>query len=68
MSHTLMIRSNLNGNVIDIEGNSTKEGANLDAYPPKVDAPSLNLNAEPFAANQTWEVLPDPAGSSHHII
>jgi len=69
MSAALMIQSNLDGNVIDIQGNSTQAGAKLDAYPPKVDTPSLDFNAEPkFAANQTWEVLQDPLGSTHHII
>ncbi len=69
MGDNLMIRSIMNGNdgnVIDIEGNSTKEGAFLDAYPPKV-ARSLE-GPVTFAANQTWQVLRDPAGSSHHII
>jgi hypothetical protein len=63
----IMIQCKLNvGNVIDIQENSTKPGALLDAYPPKA---SQSLT-EPttLAANQTWEVLPDPAGSSHFII
>jgi len=63
----LMIKSNL-GNVIDIEGNSTNAGANLDAYTPKVDAPSLGTGGKPVSANQAWEILPDPAGSSFYII
>jgi Ricin-type beta-trefoil lectin domain-like len=63
----VMIKSNLDGNVIDIQGNSTQAGAKLDAFPPKVGTPSLDM-ATQFAANQTWEVLRDPAGSTHYII
>jgi hypothetical protein len=62
-----MIQSRLNGNVIDIQGNSTNQGALLDAFPPKVGTRSLSGPTQ-FAANQTWEILPDPAGSSHFII
>jgi hypothetical protein len=65
-STPIMIKCRLNGNVVDIENNSTTPGTSLDAFPPKVGE-SLNGPAT-FAANQTWEVLPDPAGSSHHII
>jgi Ricin-type beta-trefoil lectin domain-like len=39
----------------------------LDAFPPKVGTPSLDM-ATQFAANQTWEVLPDPAGSTLYIV
>jgi hypothetical protein len=67
MSTRIMITSKLNGNVIDIQENSTKPGALLDAFPPKVGQ-SLNPGPATFAANQTWEVLPDPAGSGHFII
>jgi hypothetical protein len=60
--------TNQNGNVIDIEKNSTTAGARLDAYPTKV-GPSLNFNNEPpFAPNQSWEIVADPAGSTHWII
>ena len=41
MSTRIMITSKLNGNVIDIQENSTKPGALLDAFPPKVGQ-SLN--------------------------
>jgi hypothetical protein len=62
MATPMMIESSLNGNVIDIQGNSL-----LDAYPPKthlvLEGPPI-----PLAANQTWEVLANPAGSSHFII
>jgi hypothetical protein len=51
---------------IDIRENSKKSGALLDAFPQEV-WPSLDGPAT-FAANQTWEILPDPAGSSHFII
>ena len=68
MSTHLMIKSNLNGNVIDIERNSSQAATNLDAFPPKVSTPTLGGTPTPFAGNQTWEVLPDPAGSSHYII
>lgn len=67
MSVALMIKSNLNGNVIDIEGNSTVEGAKLDAFPAKVGTPSLVAPTQ-FAANQSWIVLRDPKGSEHYII
>jgi hypothetical protein len=66
MSSELMIKSNLDGNVIDIKGNSTVGGAQLVAYPPKATQ-SLDKPVQ-FTANQTWKVLPDPAGSSHHIV
>jgi hypothetical protein len=46
------IVSKLNGNVIDIEGDSTKPGALLDAYPKKSGA-----------GNQLWYFVSDPAGS-----
>ena len=52
------IVSKLNGNVIDIEGNSTKAGAALDAYPQK------NHGND----NQLWEFIADPAGSGYFFI
>lgn len=67
MANPIMIKCRFNGNVIDIEDNSIKSGALLDAFPPKVGQ-SLNPGPATFAANQTWEVLPDPAGSPHSII
>lgn len=71
MATPIMIQCKLNGqdlvgNVIDIQDNSTQPGALLDAYPPK--AGQSLTKPTTFAANQTWEVLPDPAGSSHFII
>jgi hypothetical protein len=71
MTIPIMIQCKLNGknmvgNVIDIQDNSTEPGALLDAYPPKVGQ-SLTQPTT-FAANQTWEVLPDPLHSSHSII
>jgi hypothetical protein len=72
MATPIMIQCRLTGqdntgNVIDIQGNSVKPGTLLDAFPQKV-WPSLNSGPAIFAANQTWEVLPDPAGSHHFII
>jgi hypothetical protein len=66
MSDKLMIKSNLDGYVIEIAGNSDQGGAQLTANPPAVDQ-SLDKSVQ-FAADQAWEVLSDPAGSSHHII
>jgi hypothetical protein len=66
MSTGLMIKSNLDGYVIDIKGNSTVGGIQLVADPPAVGQ-SLNKPVS-FAADQAWKVLSDPAGSSHHII
>jgi hypothetical protein len=71
MATVIMMSSKLNGYVIDIENNSTTEGAGLDAFPPKSGTvPVLIPGGKPpeFAANQSWEVLPDPAGSKHVII
>jgi hypothetical protein len=67
MSTPIMIYSRLNGNVIDIRENSTQSGAGLDAFPSKTHL-NLTGNPEPLAANQTWEVLPNPAGPDHFII
>jgi hypothetical protein len=63
MATPTMIRCKLNNNVIDI---STKSGALLDAAPSK--ASQSPRGPTTLAANQTWEVLPDPARSSHFII
>jgi len=66
MAAPMMINSKLNGNVIDIQDNSTTPGTLLDAFPPKAH---LSLTGPTtLAANQTWEVLADPAGSPHFII
>jgi hypothetical protein len=66
MPTVIMLRSRLNSNVVDIEGDSTSDGAALDAYPSKVGE---SLSGPPtFAANQTWEVVPDPLGSPHSLL
>src|ERR1700678_497163 len=52
------IKSKLSGNVIDIQGGSTKIGALLDAYPQKSTG----------ADNQLWEFVADPAGSGYFFI
>jgi hypothetical protein len=52
------IKSRLDGNVIDIEGASTKAGALLDAYPQKSSGTD----------NQLWEFVADPAGSGYCFI
>lgn len=67
MANPVMIKCRLTGNVIDIEDNSTTSGALLDAFPPKVRQ-SLKPGPASYAANQTWEVLPDPAGSPDSFI
>jgi hypothetical protein len=46
------IKSKLSGNVIDIQGASTKSGARLDAFPPK----------DKDNDNQLWEFVSDPTG------
>ena len=71
MSQVMMIRSLLNSYVIDIKDNSANPGAALDAFPAKSGTvPVLDPGApQPkIADNQSWEVLPDPAGSRHSII
>jgi len=52
------IKSKLNGNVVDIQGASTKAGALLDAYTQKSSG----------ADNQLWEFVADPAGSGYFFI
>jgi hypothetical protein len=65
MTIPIMINSRLNGNVIEIPGNSTQPAA-LDAFPPKAH---LSLTGPvQLAAEQTWEVLPNPDGPNHFII
>ena len=71
MSQVIMIRSLLNGHVIDIKDNSTVAGAGLDALLARSGTvPVLDPSEPPpkIAANQGWEIVPDPAGSKHHII
>jgi len=58
---TVMIQNKLTGHVIDIQGNSTANGAPLDAYHAK-------LGSGENSTNQQWQFLPDPAGSGHYII
>jgi hypothetical protein len=75
---SVMIRSNLTGintginndsnsNVIEIRGNSMQAGAGLDAAQAQAGF-TLSPTPEHLATGQTWQVLPDPAGSTHHII
>ena len=52
------IKSQLSGNVIDIQQNSTKPGTLLDAFSQKTSG----------NANQLWEFVADPAGSGHFFI
>jgi hypothetical protein len=52
------ISSQLNGNMIDIEGASEKAGTLLDAFPQKTTS----------ADNQLWEFISDPAGSGFCFI
>jgi hypothetical protein len=71
MAQVMMICSMLSGSVIEIANDSTAQGARLDANPPKSGTvPVLTPGAGPpkLAANQSWEILPDPLGSPHYII
>jgi hypothetical protein len=52
------IKSKLNGNVVDIQGASTKAGALLDAYPQKTSG----------TENQLWQFYQDPSGSGYFFI
>ena len=52
------IKSMLDGTVIDVQGNSTADGALLDAYPQKTTDTD----------NQLWQALADPAGSGYYFI
>lgn len=66
MATPIMINSRLNGNVISIQASSKNGNTPLDALPPTAH---LSLTGPTtLAPNQTWEVLPDPAGSFHFII
>ena len=58
MSNYYFIKSKLSGNVIDIEGASTANGALLDAFTQKTTGTD----------NQLWEFVPDPAGSGYYFI
>lgn len=55
------IQNPLTQHVIDIQGNSTADGAVLDAFHMK-NAPGENH------ANQLWQFVPDPAGSGYYFI
>ncbi|MGH7046084.1 MAG: RICIN domain-containing protein [Stellaceae bacterium] len=52
------IKSRLSGNVIDIQGASTKSGVLLDAFPQKATGND----------NQLWKFIKDPAGSGYCFI
>jgi len=58
MSTYCLIKSKLNGNVIDVRGASTKPGALLDSYP------SNSTGSD----NQLWEFVQDPSGSGYCFI
>jgi hypothetical protein len=58
MSTYNAIQSKLSGNVIDIQGASTKSGALLDAFAPKTSGND----------NQLWEFVADPSGSGYYFI
>jgi hypothetical protein len=54
-----LIKSKLNGNVIDIVGGSTAPGTGLDSWP---------TNGPNGSANQLWQFVPDAAGSGYYLI
>jgi hypothetical protein len=58
MSTYCAIKNKLSGNVIDIQGASTKSGVLLDAFPQKTTAND----------NQLWEFISDPSGSGYYFI
>ncbi|HYM04027.1 MAG TPA: RICIN domain-containing protein [Stellaceae bacterium] len=58
MADYFVIKSKMNGNVIDILGASPAEAAPLDAYPR--NSPDTN--------NQLWEFVADPGGSGYFFI
>jgi Ricin-type beta-trefoil lectin domain-like len=58
MASYYFIKSKLDGNVIDIQGASTKSGVQLDAWPQKTSGTD----------NQLWEFVADPAGSGYFFI
>lgn len=58
MTSYCTIKSKLSGNVIDIQGASTKPGALLNAFPPKATGND----------NQLWEFVADPAASGYYFI
>ncbi len=69
MSSQFMLVNAINGDVIDIRDNSTASGALVQIYPSQASGINLNHPGErTLAANQTWEIKPDPAGTGHHII
>jgi hypothetical protein len=52
------IKSKLSGDVIDVEGASTKSGAGLDAWPQKSSG----------TTNQLWEFVPDSSAPGYFLI
>ena len=69
MTDQFMLVSALHGDVIDIKGNSTDSGAAVQAFPSKASGTDLtHPGVQTLAANQTWQVKPNPVGSGHHII
>jgi hypothetical protein len=58
MSNYYFIKNKLNGNVLDIQQNSTAAGALLDVYPQKSSGND----------NQLWEFVPDPLNSGYYFI
>lgn len=58
-SNYYFIKNPHTNHVVDVQGNSTKDGAPLDAYHEK---------SGDDAANQLWQLIPDPAGSGYYFI
>jgi hypothetical protein len=63
----ITFQSKLNDYVIDIE-ESSSGAPPLEARPLVGGGINLTGPPPPVASNQTWEIQPDPAGSSHYII
>jgi hypothetical protein len=54
-----LIKSQLNGNVIDISGGSTAPGTGLDSWPP---------NGPNGSANQLWQFFPNASSPGYYLI
>src|ERR1700733_6069753 len=54
------------GNVIDVAGDSTSQGALLDAFTPEGGV--TVQGTWDLAANQAWSIIKEPAGSTHWVI
>src|SRR5271156_6229198 len=67
MSQFMLVNA-INGEVIDIRGNSTASGALVQIHPSKASSLNLDHPGQTLAPNQTWEIKPDPNGSDNHII